>query len=132
MTVAILSTFLTFGQDLKKAMLSGDLETIQTFVNSGKSIDEPHVDGEYTLLCAAIKSGSIEIVDYLLKKGASTEMKTNGKTPLMYAAKYDRIEIAKKLVAAGADVNARHSRGSTALDYAKRYENQDLVDYLSK
>lgn len=127
-----LSTQLTLAQDLREAMSSNDLQTIQTFVEAGRDIDGRYIAERYTLLCAAVKSGNEEMVVYLLRKGASTEVSSNGKTPLMYAAKYDELEIAKSLVEYGANRNAVNEKGSTPLGYARRYENMQMVEFLEK
>lgn len=50
----------------------------------------------------------------------------------MYAAKYGELEAAKVLVKAGADVGLKNREGKTALDYARKYEKKELIDYLSK
>jgi len=83
--------------DLGKAIATGDIETVQTFISNTLVIDDTHIRDTYTPLNFAIKTGQIEIVKLLLENKANTEIASNGKTPLIYAAKYGRVEIAKLL-----------------------------------
>ena len=127
----ICASFLS-AQDLKQAMIQGDLTAIRTFVEKGNELDAPHIGDTYTLLCAAAKVGDTAIANYLLRKGASTEVSSNGKTPLMYAAKYGQLEIAELLLKSGAEKEVRNEKDASALDYAKRYQQPKLVDLLSR
>ncbi|MDY8135074.1 ankyrin repeat domain-containing protein [Aquimarina sp. 2201CG5-10] len=88
-------------------------------------------EASYCLLSLAIKTKSSSCFDLLLNKGANTETNCTGKSPLMYASKYGMLDFAKKLIEKGAIVNAKNERGRTALDYAKKYQQQELIDYLS-
>ncbi|WP_378179519.1 ankyrin repeat domain-containing protein [Aquimarina sp. SS2-1] len=87
-------------------------------------------DTSYCLLSLAIKTNSTGCFQLLLDKGVNTETNCTGKSPLMYATKYGKIDFAKKLIENGAKVNAKNKRGHTAMDYAKKYEQQELIDYL--
>lgn len=118
------------GQDIKEALFRGNLEDVKTFLKDGNDINQQHIGGRYTLLCAAVKLGDEDITNYLLKKGADTEIMSNGKTPLMYAAKYGKLEIAKILIKKGADKDFKSPKGVTALNYAEKYEHPPLVEYL--
>ncbi len=63
-------------------------------------------------------------VDQVAKKGAKL-------TPLMYAARYNQVEVMKVLIAEGADVSATSKIGATALDYAKASGANGAHNYLS-
>src|SRR5262249_20076282 len=51
----------------------------------------------------------------------------NGRTPLMYAARYNRPTAVQLLLKRGADIKARDNDGMTALDLAKKFENQEVI-----
>jgi ankyrin repeat protein len=51
-------------------------------------------------------------------------------TPLLYAARHDRVEVAKRLVAAGADVNAKEANGIWPLLMAISNNNMAVAHYL--
>ena len=83
----------------------------------------------YTLLNLALKLNSKDCFLLLLKEEANVNKVCAGKTPLLYAAKYGRLEMAKLLIKNGADAKITY-RGRTALAYAKKYKNTALVTYL--
>jgi len=56
----------------------------------------------------------------------------NGRTPLMYAARYRRPTAVRLLLERGPNVNARDNGGMTALDLAKRFANQEIVMLLQR
>ena len=59
------------------------------------------------LLHAASSCGQTELVDLILRKGASVALRgAKGFTPLHSAARYGQAAVTKRLLAAGADVNA--------------------------
>lgn len=84
----------------------------------------------YTLLSMAIKMKATDCLTYLLaQENIDTDQRCGGKTPLMYAAKYNQLEMVKALLNAGADRSIKN-RGLDVLDYAKKYKHLDIVNYL--
>ena len=53
-----------------------------------------------------------------------------GMTPLLYAARHDHVEVAKRLIAAGADVNAKEANGIWPLLMAISNDNVAIAHYL--
>jgi len=84
----------------------------------------------YSLLGLAIKLNSKQIFQKLIDEKADLEKACDGKTPLMFAAKYGNLEFAKKLLENGAKKETKTEQGYRALDYAKKYEKADLVKLL--
>ncbi|WP_299778279.1 ankyrin repeat domain-containing protein [uncultured Formosa sp.] len=80
---------------------------------------------EVNLLCKSIAKGDTEIVKKLIESGEDVNKKSNGLTPAMYAAKYNRVDILKYLIAKGANLKTKCSLGYTALDYAKATNAKD-------
>ncbi|WP_298512441.1 ankyrin repeat domain-containing protein [uncultured Kordia sp.] len=69
--------------------------------------------------CIAIAKGDFDTVKKMIQFGENVNKTSNGKTPLMYAARYNRVEIINLLLENGAKVDAKDNDGRTAVDYAK-------------
>jgi serine/threonine protein kinase/ankyrin repeat protein len=57
---------------------------------------------------------------------------SNGRTPLMYAARYSRLTAVRLLLEAGASIKARDKDGMTALDLAESWGNQEIIRLLQR
>ena len=102
---------------LFEAVLNCNIEKVKALIAAGADVNERGADNESALLLASDKDKcSVEIVDILLTAGANPNLKTTlSWTPLMWAVTSYRADIAKSLIAAGADVNTLNSNGRTAL-----------------
>ncbi|WP_158843915.1 ankyrin repeat domain-containing protein [Algibacter sp. L1A34] len=69
--------------------------------------------------CVSIALGDIDTVMKLLSLGEDVNQVSNGMTPAMYAAKFNRTEILELLIIHGADLKAKNSKKMTAAKYAK-------------
>jgi len=80
----------------------------------------------------AIIAGDTEKVKQLIASGTDINViePGSGSTPLLTAAMFDRIEIAKMLLKAGASINAKNYDGSTALHTAAFFCRPDMVKLL--
>jgi len=86
----------------------------------------------YTLLALSIKTGATQCFNLLVsEENSNLDKNCSGKTPLLYAAKYGRLNMLKKLLAAGADPTITHKNRSV-LDYARKYEQEGIIAYLEK
>ncbi|MDI1317091.1 ankyrin repeat domain-containing protein [Flavobacterium sp.] len=85
---------------------------------------------ENTPLCSAIMKGDLETVKKFIEYGSDVNEKSNGLTPLMFAARYNKVEIIKYLVEKGADKQLKDEKGNTALNYAEFSKSQDAVTCL--
>jgi ankyrin repeat protein len=75
--------------------------------------------------CVSIAKGDLETVQKLISRGADVNEKSNGMTPAMYAAKYNRTEILKLLIIHGANLKAKSDKKMTALKYARLHGAAD-------
>lgn len=87
---------------------------------------------ENTPLCSAIMKGDLEAVKKFIEYGTDVNEKSNGLTPLMFAARYNKVEIIKFLVEKGADKQVQDDKGNTALKYAEFSKCQEAVACLKQ
>lgn len=83
--------------------------------------------------CMAIVKGDLEAVEKFLEMGADVNEKSNGLSPLMYAAKYNRIAIMEVLLAKGADIKAKDTKnGFTAVKFAQLSNATEALEVLER
>src|SRR5437870_763329 len=68
----------------------------------------------------AIRANDLTTLDTLIKHAAVNVRDAEGATPLMYAAAVGSLDAMNRLLAAGAEVNARNALGSSALTWATK------------
>lgn len=75
---------------------------------------------ELSPFCKAIVKGDLDTVQNLLALGVDVNEKSLGRTPAMYAARYNRVEILELLIKYQADLKIKcNGKEFTALEYAK-------------
>jgi len=114
------------------ATSSGNREKTRALVEAGAKLDVR--GGEYltTPLGNAVLQADIDLVSYLLRKGANVNMrsKTNS-SPANYAVNNGYLEILKLLKSAGADLNGLEGEeDASLLIIAAAADKQDILDYL--
>ncbi|SNR83069.1 ankyrin repeat domain-containing protein [Lutibacter flavus] len=80
-----------------------------------------HFSNPYKLntFCRLIQAGNYDAVKKCIKKGFDINEESIRLTPLMYAARHNRIEIVKLLIDNGANLKIKDNKGHTALKWAK-------------
>ena len=108
----------TVGQ-LVAAARAGDAGRVRTLLSEGVSPNGREVLNGHGPLHQAARANSPEVVDILLAAGADPSAPDgHGVTPLMRAADSVALDAGRRLLAAGADVNAQHDPdGNTALTH---------------
>jgi ankyrin repeat protein len=87
--------------------------------------------GQETPLISAIRHGNLEIVKFLVSKGADVNLDDEyDVTPLHIAAKHGQLETAKFLVSKGAEVDSKDNLSITPLWYAALYGAEDIANFL--
>ena len=95
------------------------------FLNAARKQKTPDEE----LLMAAY-SGNVAEIESALSRGANVNMRgESGYTPLMFASLNNRLDVVRKLIEAGADVNVQND-GDTALRQAMRKYNFDVARAL--
>jgi len=105
---------------------------IQALLAAGAAVDG-HPDSNSTPLFTAVNMKDLQAIDLLLAAGAKTDIVKNNYdgTPLLKAVRDGQKEIAEKLLAAGADINARFDQDMTLLQRAIRHEApEEMIEFL--
>jgi len=100
--------------------------TVQANASTSKA--EPIPTAKYfkvNSFCVSIALGDLDTVQKLLALGEDVNQVSNGMTPAMYAAKYNRTKILKLLITRGADLKVKSTKRMTALQYAKLHGAKD-------
>ncbi|WP_024772785.1 ankyrin repeat domain-containing protein [Aquimarina macrocephali] len=82
--------------------------------------------------CISIAKGDYEMVKKMVELGSEVNKFSEGMTPLMYAARYNRLEIIKLLVANGAKINLKNTKGYTAMKYAEISGAKEAMTLISE
>ncbi|MEJ2421201.1 MAG: ankyrin repeat domain-containing protein [Acidobacteriota bacterium] len=132
------------GKDGSSALIAAagnSQELVELLLSKGADIKAKMKDGTgvFTQCITGILMGrvSLPLAELLLSKGAdvddaATSGMTEGYTPLMMAARNDKMELVKFLIKHGANVNAKSKDGATPLSLAAKEGHQDIVDVLKK
>ena len=115
---------------LPDAVRAGDLERVKVMVGMGHDVNQIvrflNLDPPLTL---AIKGGHLEVLAFLIEKGADVDLPgfNGGVTPLHAAAWQGRIEACRRLIDAGADFRRKTTPGWTPLHYAARHSRLEII-----
>ncbi len=125
---------LTPAKAIKKACRDGDFSWVKELIEEDKVDVNIITDSqEWTPLLHAVDGGNIDIVNYLLEKGADINALTKDQwTPLMLALGYEKPKIAKRLIDKGADIELLNIEGWSALMIAVRYGQPENARLLIK
>jgi ankyrin repeat protein len=105
---------------LMLAARAGDAAKLEALLNAGAAVDAVNQDGKSVLNLACESGASVELVAVLIRKGANVNAADiEGVTPLMWAAQRGDLEVAKTLLAAGADKTIKSRAGFDAATYAE-------------
>jgi hypothetical protein len=129
---------------LSEAVLAADIAQVKALVEAGADVNASDAYG-FRVLVNAMANYNVEIVDYLINKGAQTGLekpKTDGDNKrlfgeglgqnelLLAAAESGDIKSVKRLLASGANINAQDEAGFTVLVTAIAGYHTELVKYL--
>jgi hypothetical protein len=117
------------GTGLMIGAWEGNIPMMALFVARGADVNAVNANGEQALLHAAWR-GKRDAVRWLLDHGAKVNREGLAWSALHYAVFAGNTDIAKVLVARGADINARSTNGSSPLMMAAREGREDLAQML--
>ncbi|XP_031618935.1 uncharacterized protein LOC116338039 isoform X1 [Contarinia nasturtii] len=112
------------------AAKSGDMTTVEDYINRGYNISSENEDKQ-TVLFYAAKYGKKEMVEFLIYHRASVNAEDNDKqTPLHVAALWGRKDVVELLINHGASVNAKDIDEQTPLHLSAQWGQKDVVELL--
>ena len=120
-TIIITAIALGFSVTTLTAKTSISESNVLEFVNTKPSISP---------LCKSIVKGDIETVKKLIELGVNINEKSNGMTPAMYAARFNKVKILKLLVKHGADLKIKSDKGYKVEKYAELSNAKEALVYL--
>ncbi|MDN3596033.1 ankyrin repeat domain-containing protein [Zunongwangia endophytica] len=83
--------------------------------------------------CKAIVSGNYDMVEQLIELGEDINQKSLGRTPAMYAARYNKAEILSLLIEKGADISLKSDKeNKTAAELAELSNAKDSMKVLKE
>ncbi len=126
---------------MKKLILSMTLVVGFAFSASSTTMNDSYesinyesiamLNTEVSTFCKLVAKGDIEAVKSMIAAGTDINQKSVGMTPLMYAARHNRVEIVNLLISKGANLKVKSNRGYTALDYAEMSKAVDAYKVIS-
>jgi pectate lyase len=122
-------------KSVEELIASGNIEGVRLFISQGGDVNTRSEGSQIAPLHMAAMKGHKGIVELLLAvEGIHINAQRGwpGGTALHYAVKGGYKEIAELLIENDADVNVKDRQGKTALDYAKQFNKQDIIDLLKK
>jgi ankyrin repeat protein/glyoxylase-like metal-dependent hydrolase (beta-lactamase superfamily II)/Tol biopolymer transport system component len=118
---------IVLSEEMKNTVLAGDLPRLQTLLAKDQALLKARDTQGRSLLHLAAVAGHLEMVRWLIGRGAEVDARTvQMSTPLMHASLSGKTEIVKLLIAKGADLGARDSYQRTAFILVAR-DNGDTA-----
>lgn len=87
---------------------------------------------EISSFCKAIVKGDLDTVKKLIALGEDVNQRSLGKTPAIFAARYNRAEILKVLILNGADLSIKCNRGYSVKKYAELSKAYDALKIIEE
>ncbi len=111
----------------------GHVDCCQLLLDKGADPNEYGMFGgtRHTALQSSAGGGHLEVVKFFLERGIGPNEEQGSTSALHRACRWNHLEIVMVLVAAGADITSRQEwSGNTPLQFAVKYENDDIAAYL--
>lgn len=126
-----LSFFQTRAQDeLFSWIRNGEVSKVENYVESHPQVVNQVSKEGFSSLILAAYTGSLELVQILVSKGAVVNHTSSMGTALMAAIVKNHVPVVQFLLEQGAEVNVCDDRGITPLIYAVQFKNHAILKLL--
>ena len=85
---------------------------------------------EISSFCKAVMQGDIDTVQRMIELGEDIDKKSLGMTPVMFAARYNKVDILKLLIDKGADLKIKSNKGFSVMKYAELSNAKEALAVL--
>jgi ankyrin repeat protein len=110
---------------------SGNYYSLSEFLREGGDVNCKNLDG-HSLLTLAACNNRWGLSAWLIKNNADVNsIDLSGNSVLMSTCLKGHTRIVKMLLHAGADPFLQNAQGRTALDFARSFEHEDIVEVLA-
>lgn len=120
--------------NIVEAVEDNQAGTVRRWISDGGNpnlVDS--VSGKSLLFLATGPNGGIEVLDVLLDGGANPNFPVSGDTPLMNASMWVNSRAVRRLLAKGADPNAKSKDGKRAIDLVGEGSGRnEVIQMLNK
>ena len=108
-----------------------DFDLVTLLIEAGADIYDFDEEG-VSIFEMAITYDNLDMVKYIIEKGidVNSTQRRSRFTPLMTAACYGRVEIAKVLIEQGADKGAVDKKGISVTDFARKMNKKSILALL--
>lgn len=131
-----LSMMTTFGTWLHVACSFGQLEVVKYLVDHGADVNARGGIEGGAPIDAAASDGHVDIVTFLLQRGAVMDTSEPDRNPLFGAIYGGHVDVAKALIEAGIDTTVKYTgesmKGMDALAFAREYDQPAIERMLKK
>lgn len=124
----------SWNSPLIMAASRGHTDCCRLLLDNGADPNEVGYFGgtQHTALQSTSRGGHLEVVDFFLSRGIGPNEKKGSTSALHQACRADHLDVVKKLIAAGADINSTQEWDhNTPLELAMEYDNTEIVEFLS-
>ncbi|MGA9046897.1 ankyrin repeat domain-containing protein [Sulfuricurvum sp.] len=108
-----------------------DSEILDLLIENGADIH--HVDDEgVSVFDVAVTYNNLPLIEKLINDGFDVNRATrrSGFTPLMGAVCYGRVDVIKKLLDMGVNIQSRDAYGLSAIDFARKMHKKSILALL--
>jgi ankyrin repeat protein len=117
--------------ELSLAIRQGNLERAKAIVEKYPALVTSADDSGFTPLHIAATAGRVDIIEYLLQRGADIEARTaGGQTPLFQTVPLASAEAFDCLLRRGARLGARDNSGKSILQFALSWQRPAMADLI--